>query len=316
MRVASLGLFVVFAWVVLLSACMPVRSDEQDSYSAMITLLPYSTEPMAIPTPEQNEPSVLSSPTSETVTYTVVGGDSLSAIALRYGIALDALLNANPNVNPNVMSIGTKLIIPPINNSTGKGTIITTGLPTPVIQSTVSPDCYRVEVDLWICFLMINNNQPYAVESVSGEINAKDSLSKFTAACPLDFIPAGDSLPLIANISISEIAPAFMEGMVISAIPVKEHDPRYGSTTITRKTIVYLNDSRVADVTGEILLTEGGTLRLLGYAIDDQNHVLGYRIWDASASLAAGKSATFNFRIYSLAGKISTIHLIAQSRLE
>jgi len=46
-------------------------------------------------------------------THTVVSGDTLWAIAQRYGIALSDLLAANPNIkNPNRIYTGDKVVIP------------------------------------------------------------------------------------------------------------------------------------------------------------------------------------------------------------
>jgi len=44
--------------------------------------------------------------------YTVVENDTLIAIAVRFGITLDELQVANPDVNPNILSLGTQLVIP------------------------------------------------------------------------------------------------------------------------------------------------------------------------------------------------------------
>lgn len=48
------------------------------------------------------------------VVYTVKRGDNLSKIAEQFGISVSEILSANPNIsNPNVISIGQKITIPP-----------------------------------------------------------------------------------------------------------------------------------------------------------------------------------------------------------
>ena len=45
--------------------------------------------------------------------HTVVKGDTLWAIAKRYGLTLEDLLMANPNIkNPNLITVGQKVVIP------------------------------------------------------------------------------------------------------------------------------------------------------------------------------------------------------------
>jgi LysM repeat protein len=46
-------------------------------------------------------------------THTVKSGDTLGQIAQQYGISLDALVKANQIANPDVISVGQELIIPP-----------------------------------------------------------------------------------------------------------------------------------------------------------------------------------------------------------
>jgi LysM repeat protein len=48
----------------------------------------------------------------ETTTYEVQSGDSPSSIAAEEGISVDALLEANPDIDPNALAVGDELEIP------------------------------------------------------------------------------------------------------------------------------------------------------------------------------------------------------------
>ncbi|MED4841532.1 GH25 family lysozyme [Weizmannia sp. CD-2023] len=52
----------------------------------------------------------------KSTTYTVKKGDTLSEIAVKFGVSLSALQKANPKVIPTKMQIGTKLVIPTGNS--------------------------------------------------------------------------------------------------------------------------------------------------------------------------------------------------------
>jgi murein DD-endopeptidase MepM/ murein hydrolase activator NlpD len=56
-------------------------------------------------------------------TYTVQAGDTLFAIANQFGTTVEALLAANPEVNPNFLGIGQALIIPGFEGITGALTV-------------------------------------------------------------------------------------------------------------------------------------------------------------------------------------------------
>jgi nucleoid-associated protein YgaU len=44
--------------------------------------------------------------------YLIQSGDTLSAVAKRFGVSLSSLLAANPTVNPRALQIGQKIVIP------------------------------------------------------------------------------------------------------------------------------------------------------------------------------------------------------------
>ncbi len=44
--------------------------------------------------------------------YAIKSGDTLSKVAKQFGVSLNALLSANPTVNPRALQIGQKIVIP------------------------------------------------------------------------------------------------------------------------------------------------------------------------------------------------------------
>lgn len=52
------------------------------------------------------------SPTPSGNVYVMKPGDTLSAVAASYGVTVDALLAANPGLNPNAIAVGTEIKIP------------------------------------------------------------------------------------------------------------------------------------------------------------------------------------------------------------
>ena len=87
--------------------------------------------PSRIPTPSL-------SPTART--YVVRKGDVLGRIAQNLGVAVQALVEANELENPNQLSIGQVLIIPPPTvTADSRRDVSATPLPTSTPRPTVSP---------------------------------------------------------------------------------------------------------------------------------------------------------------------------------
>ncbi len=82
--------------------------------TTMFDFLPKQREagdPIFTPTPDPFR--TLPQMRSETIIYTVKANDTLGVIATTYGVSIDAILSANDLVDPNILSIGQTLEIPP-----------------------------------------------------------------------------------------------------------------------------------------------------------------------------------------------------------
>jgi LysM repeat protein len=299
--------------ITLLTACSAGNRETTGTGAPRITLLPYSTETLVTTLSTVGAPTTSPAATLEPVTYSVVAGDSLSTIAFRFGVDLAALMQANPGINADAMSIGTKLIIPSTGSQDLDQTAVFSGLPTPVIQSIKQSGCYRMDLEQWICFLLIHNDHMEAVENVSGQIQLPGSSVDIPAANPLDIIPPGESIPLVATIQIPELDS--VDGRLVSAILVSPTDPRYGDITINNQRVSFNTDKRIAEINGTLLLPDGGIPRLVAYAVNTQGQVLCYRVWEGAGLVSAGETQTFNLHLYSLNGAIHEVHLVAQAKL-
>jgi LysM repeat protein len=65
----------------------------------------------AVPPPGSNVTDIPAPPAGTTI-YTVQAGDTLFSIAQRFGITVQAIINANSLANPDALAIGQQLNIP------------------------------------------------------------------------------------------------------------------------------------------------------------------------------------------------------------
>ncbi len=116
-------------------------------------VLPSATpRPSSTPTPEGAAASTASdgdSPfviRSEGCFYIVQAGDSLYAIAVRNGLALDALREANPEINPQALQIGQQLRLPAcVDTPTPTATLPPTRTLPPGVEPTATPTLQGIE---------------------------------------------------------------------------------------------------------------------------------------------------------------------------
>lgn len=86
-----------------------------------VTYMPIVRDPGApVLTPTPDSPHILPTPRTEPEDYMVQSGDTLGKIAQNFQISLEALIQSNDLVNPNLLSVGQVLTIPvPILTSPG-----------------------------------------------------------------------------------------------------------------------------------------------------------------------------------------------------
>nr|WP_227019136.1 LysM peptidoglycan-binding domain-containing protein [Sinanaerobacter chloroacetimidivorans] len=190
--------------------------------------------PTPVPTPVPTP-----APVCTGVIHTIRAGDTLYMLARNYNVTLDAILNANPNVNPSNLQIGSQICIPrapgapmptPMPTPAPAPMPVPTPSPTPVCDGmihTVRPgdtlymlakehnvtldaiikanpqvDCYMLQVGMKLCI----------PRSAGGAAPATPDYP--TPACPngmIHTIVAGDTLYALArhhNITLDSIIKA------------------------------------------------------------------------------------------------------------
>ncbi len=138
----------------------------------------------------------------------------------------------------------------------------------------------------------------------------------FTATSPLDVVTAGETIPLIAWIEGREINPEAMTGSLISAVTLDQAGSHYEGIQVAEHVETYQPNRRSVIIAGTLTPPSNGILRVLAYALDKQEHVIGFRIWESSDSVTAGLEQPFQIHLYSLEGAIAGIHLLAQITLQ
>ncbi|GAB4461864.1 MAG: hypothetical protein Kow0070_20070 [Anaerolineales bacterium] len=283
-----------------------------------MTLLPYRTSTPAAP--QWTPPSLVSAetplPTPTPFPYTVQQGETISSIALKFGVSIDELLAANPDVNPNVMSIGTVLQIPSRpQNLSGEAT------PTPAPFAVEQIACYpTANRGMW-CFVLAHNDSPDFMENLSAQVTLVDSsgapIAAQTALLPLNILPPNSSLPLTAYFPPETPLEAEPRVQVLTAIRLLPGDSRYLPATLHDTLVEVGAGGHFANVSGEVRLPAeslaAAQVWVAAVAYDEQGRVVGVRRWEGGG-IQPGGSFRFEMTVSSLGGVVTRVEFAVEAR--
>jgi LysM repeat protein len=279
----------LFSLTVWLSACSSTSPTlPSPSLTLKGELIPFSSPTPSVtpsPLPLVATVSFTPIPTATPFTHIIAKDDTMLGIALRYGVTLEDLQAANPGVDPGFLVIGNSLIIP-INGQLPNE--ITQPTPMPVTWN--APICYPSEDGgLW-CFISVINDQPTALENLTGWINIYDIkgelLSGRTAVAPLNRVQVGSTMPLVAYFPPPLDDNLIPQGQLLSVIAVEDESNRYLNASVQKVSIEITNDGLVATVGGQVEIPQGSIpssvwLALIAY--DDVGKIVGMRKFDFGA---------------------------------
>lgn len=321
-----MGLFILT--VIFLSSCGQVTPQIEITLTPTMdgTLRPYpSNTPSNTPLPTDYispTPSPTITPTATPVYYEVRDGDDMYGIAFGYGISPQAIMTANPTVNPRMMGPGTTLLIPitPIPGATATATLALTPTATPRYAALLEPDCYPDAVGgLW-CFVLLENDQDGALENVSAEVTLEegDDVRNEIAMMPLNLLPEGAALPLVVYFEGPVAEDYSVSAEINFLLPVMPDDQRYLSLELVDQSVAISDDGEMAEITGAVALPEDGSdaryMWVHATAFDSDGRVVAARRWESDQeNLTAGDEITFELTLYSLAGEITAVKVLAEA---
>jgi hypothetical protein len=205
-------------------------------------------------------------------------------IALRYGISLEELMVANPEVDPRFLSIDTALVIP-----LGESSPPPFVMPTPVPVGLGELKCYATEDEGAWCFWRVDNERSRPLENLSARIilysTGGEYLKESSAIPPLNLVPGDRSLPLMAFFPPplpEEIVP---QGEILTALTVRRDDIRYLDAKIEIDEVAIAPSGLQATVRGSISLPGNSPpahlIWLAAVAYGEGRNVVGVRKWEA-----------------------------------
>jgi LysM repeat protein len=293
-----------------LAACTPQADAEPPRVPALAgSLQPYQTPtPSVTPLPATPIPTQTPLPTATPHIYVIASGDTMGSIALELSVDMNDLVNANPDVSPYSMSVGQELIIPHDGEGADK-------LPPQVsLDITLSdPDCYAtLSGGMW-CFVLVQNNEENAIESLSIEVRLFDNegalIESNTAFSLLNHLSVGktQALPVYFE-NISDMS--FAQSEVLTAFEITDEAERYPPAVLQGVLTQISWDGKSAEVSGEVLVDgDISQVWVLATALDANDNVVGIRRWEG---VAGGQ--IFNLTVASVGPAIERVILSTETQ--
>jgi len=306
-------------YLVYLLLLVPLASCASGSTAVIseLALTPYTTLITSTPIGStQSTSTPLPAPSPTPVIHVVVAGDTVSGIALKYGVEIAAILAANPQVDPNIMSVGAQLIIPSpsvaVASSAGSA-------PEPL--TIRAPNCLPSGTGTW-CFVPVLNDLDYPVENITVRIVVGDAqsgtLMDQISTPPLNLLNPDGSIALAAYFSGAAFGSPQTSVELLSASAVTDGQARYLQTAFQNLQIAIDAAGNSALVNGEIELLDASVTAsqvwLVAVAYDSGDQVVGVRRWESPTALPGGQRLPFSFQIYSASGGIARVEVLAEAR--
>ena len=241
----------------------------------------------------------------------------MSGVAFKFGISLDDLVAANPDVSPNSMSIGTELKIP---GNLANPTDASTSTPVPAAVKQI--ECYpTADRGMW-CFVLVHNDTQNVIENLSARVTLEDAngeaVGSSPALLPLDILPPNASLPLAVFFPPDVPADVHPKVQLLTGIHLQPDDERYLPVSL-HNTLAQIDSSgRNAQVSGTVRLPEdvqpADLVWVAAVAYDEFGRVVGVRRWESTAEIIPGGSLEFAFEVSSLAGGIERVEFVVEAR--
>jgi hypothetical protein len=258
--------------------------------------------------------------------HVVTLNQTLISIANRYGISLEALQNANPEVNPWALVVGQELLIPwqePLDDGQNP-----TPTPQPVVLSPAR--CFaEASGGVWCLWSALNppdsGTENITVEIVLQSAASNQRLTQIVTA-PLNIATAGARVPMGAfysaqQLSEAEFSPPYQAVLTLrQALPYAEPSPRYLPITLRQQQIDIQPDGLSAVISGNLVLSaesasSAATVWAAAALYNEMDELIGFRRWESNQALAPGESLPFAMIVFSLGGeRIQRVEILLEAR--
>jgi hypothetical protein len=240
----------------------------------------------------------------------------LIGIAVRFGVSLESLRAANPQVNERFLSIGQALIIPLASAAAPEAAAAT-----PFPLELGAPRCYlQLGGSAW-CVSQLHNPGGAPVESLLVEFSVYDSqgkpLARQQVTPPLARLGPGSTLPVGLRVDgLSGGAPR-AEARLVRAVALIQPEDSVPSIEVVETTSASLEGGLEVRVRARVAPEAHGpasAVRALLVLYNSQDQVVGWRTQDQSGEWTIGALHDVLLRAFSLSDPVARYEVLLEAR--
>lgn len=299
----------------VLAGCRGIQKTDNSGVSK---LTPFVTQVEIIGITETPEPATelvsTSAPTAAPNIHVVALGETISSIALLYGMPMDAIIKANPDAKPTALIVGDELVIPTSN--TRQSVVID-----PIILENIQisgPECARMrDGGLW-CAVIVENQGQEDLEDIVVTFTFRDSdgnvIEERSAPTIMRFAAAGNAIPAVVFLEHVPSLVADTHAVLFSALAVEASTSAYLIVEVEEET--HSLNGVEGMISGRMRVEaekdrDRADIWIGAAAFDIDGAVIGVR--RVESSVATNEKFNFSITIYSSAGSIDRIELYTEA---
>jgi LysM repeat protein len=313
-------LMISFTLLFLLWGCsVPTEISSMESTATFMPFSSSSSTPTNTHTFPTVSPQPTMGPTPTPFSHVVQKDDTLLGIAIRYGISLEELLTANPGINPTILSIGQRIIIPgPEGDSASNFLPAATPIPLPLSEAQCFPTATN---HLW-CVASLKNSMGYPLEGVSVIISllneAGEVIESHSAFSPINMIPVGVVIPFSSLFALPSDGYSHAVVYPVTSYRAENIEDRYLPLEWVLNTDEPGKDQKTWKVAGQLFSREDDEkiapgVSILMVGLDENGGIVGFRQLELDQELGSGTELNFELEVFSLGPPIDHIQVFAEA---
>jgi LysM repeat protein len=313
------ALRIIWIFTVLLAGCSLIPAEDTQPQSLLtpyVTLTPLIQPEVTQTVAEVPTPAPTPSPTP--FVHTLTSNETISSLALTYGLEVNDILAINPQITPKALSVGTEILIPYIKNTSSEESAIDSVISAPLALELTEPDCTpTAEGGLW-CVVEVTNPLEQSAAGVTVTFTLKNSaaetVAEQTVPALLNLFAPGEKLPVVVYFA-PDVPVTFTVGVSLkTALPVDEANPGYAPLEIKVNSID--PKGRTARVSALIPVQDEASgvdsvwVALIAY--DEAGGIVGVRRMEYSPVTEGEEGQAVMIYVYSNSEDIQEVDVLAE----